>query len=280
MKKIHLVFVFAILFSGKIFAQDQSPITEIFYGPVLIDNQTTTSPTKKQKIFQILHRFSDIKEISDLYGIYGASNVRVGMDYGITDKLMVGFGTEKYSKMQEFRYKYAILQQTPGKMPVSISYFGNTVIQGGKKEAFGTNYKFLDRLSFFHQLIIARQITKGIAVQIAPSYSHFNKVDTSTVQFDAFGINVGAQIKIHNDISFVCEYNQGFWINSTEHSQVAPKPSIALGIQIGTGTHAFQIFVTSFDQIIPQKSYTFNQNDFTDSNKRGIMLGFNLSARL
>jgi len=277
MKKSLFVFIAVLLFQSQIFAQ----ITEIFYAPVLIDNQTTTSPTKKQKIFQLHHRFSKIEEISDLYGIYGASNVRVGLDYGITDKLMIGFGTEKYSKMQELRYKYAILQQTEGKIPVSLSYFGNIVVQGGKKDLFGADYKFTNRMSYFNQLIIARQITSGIALQIAPSFSHFNKVD-SIYENDAVGINVGGKVKIHNDISFIFEFNQGFWTKDMRYFQNEAKPGFAFGVELGTGTHAFEIFASTLDQITPQKIYNFNQNAVSDSDNKlgGFMFGFNLTARM
>jgi hypothetical protein len=143
---------------------------------------------------------------------------------------------------------------------------------------FGDGYKFADRLSYFEQIIIARQISDRISVQVAPSFSHFNKVD-STFQNDAIGIHAGGKVRVHNDISIVAEYNQGFWMKDIRYYMNEPKPSVALGIEIGTGTHAFEVFATSYDQLTPQKCYNYNQNDFTSSSKRGIMLGFNLTAR-
>ena len=56
--------------------------------------------------------------------------------------------------------KYAILQQTKGKYPVSVTYFGDIAIDTRKKENF---VHFSDRLMFFNQIIIARKITDKIS---------------------------------------------------------------------------------------------------------------------
>ena len=46
-------------------------------------------------MLQIQHRFSLIETIHNLYGIYGSANTRIGLNYGITDRLMIGAGTTK-----------------------------------------------------------------------------------------------------------------------------------------------------------------------------------------
>jgi len=47
-----------------------------------------------------------IKDIKDLFGIYAASNIRLGLNYSLMDDLMIGFGTTKDQKLQDFRVKY------------------------------------------------------------------------------------------------------------------------------------------------------------------------------
>ena len=51
---------------------------------------------------QIQHRFSLIDNIHDIYGIYGAANTRIGLSYGITDRLMIGAGTTKDSSCKTY----------------------------------------------------------------------------------------------------------------------------------------------------------------------------------
>ncbi|KPK83947.1 MAG: hypothetical protein AMS27_11385, partial [Bacteroides sp. SM23_62_1] len=114
--------------SGQEEEGDQ-PIRPPFETITLIENQTTVNLFKGSLNFEISHRFSKIQEIGDLFGIYGSANTRLAMDYGITDRIMVGIGTTRDYKLQDLEWKVGILQQTrSGRIPVSLSYYGNTVL--------------------------------------------------------------------------------------------------------------------------------------------------------
>jgi hypothetical protein len=135
MKKAYLFQVFVglilLLFVPglSLFAQDEEPdnrpIRDPFETTYLIDNATTVNLYKGGLNLEIMHRFSEIKEIGDLFGIYGSANTRMAMDYGITDRIMAGFGTTRDYKLQDFEWKVAILTQTrSNSMPISLSYYG------------------------------------------------------------------------------------------------------------------------------------------------------------
>ena len=95
-----LVCLIAQLFSTTALSQDDdSPVMPAFETLTLIDNQTTMNPYKGSFTLAIQHRFSEISEIDDLYGIFGSANTRLGVSYGITDKIMIGFGTTRDSKL-------------------------------------------------------------------------------------------------------------------------------------------------------------------------------------
>lgn len=282
-KKLFTILVFAGLL-GTAYAQDSTAteesapeaVRDMFSCPSLIDVQTTINPMKGAKELIIQHKFSKIEKLSDLYGIYGPSNVRLAMHYGITEKLMAGFGTEKNNKLQEIYWKYAILTQKTSGMPVSLSYYGNVTIDARAEEVFGSNYKFSNRLSFFHQLIIAKKFGERVSVLLAPGYSHFNAVD-SNFQNDAYNITFAGRVKIWNEISFIGEYDYSKWIKSVKNYQkdFTPQPNIAFGIEKATGTHSFQVFASTYDRLNPQKNYVFNQIKLD-----GLMLGFVITARL
>ena len=63
-------------------------------------------------------------------------------------------------------------------MPVSLSYYGNIVIDARDEENFGplTDFKQMHRLSYFTQLIVARKFSEKISAQIAPSFIYLNTV--------------------------------------------------------------------------------------------------------
>ena len=132
MKKIFIILTLSLILS-PVFAQDEAAapetVTSTFNTATLIDNQTIESPYKGGLELQIHHRFSLIENVKNLYGIYGAANTRLGLNYGITDRIMIGAGTTKDYKLQDIQWKYAILKQTTdNSMPVSLSYYGNMVI--------------------------------------------------------------------------------------------------------------------------------------------------------
>ena len=276
-----IISVVSLLFSGTIFSQekDNSPVYSPWACSMLIDNQTTVTPEKGVTEMLIHHRFGKISQISDLLGIYAPSNIRLGVNYGITDKIMVGVGTEKDNKMQELQWKYNFLQQTKsGSMPVAVSYYGNVVIDARNEEVFGGNYGFSHRLSYFHQLIIGRKFTDAFSFQVAGGYAHFNSVD-STKHNDYLGISAGARIKVYNEISLMAEYDHSFPITDlieNHQADFTPKPNLALGVEFGTGTHAFQVFGAQYKNIINQKNLGYNLNDLTDG---GWLLGFNITVR-
>jgi len=266
---------------------DKLPVRSPWTTGILIDNQTTTVPNAKAFDFSIHHRFGKIKEMSDIFGIYAASNIRLGINWGITKRISIGFGTEKYNKMQEFQGKYNIISQTrDGKIPVAVTYFGNVVIDTRDEELFGKNYKFTNRLSFFNQIIVSRRFNRALTLQVAGSYSHFNAI-TDLVESpngriigkwknDYIGVMAGGRYKFYNNISAIFEYCHPFAVGGTWDGQSEPLPNIGLGVEFGTSTHAFQVFATQYDNIIAQKNYSNNLNDMASE---GWHFGFNITVR-
>jgi hypothetical protein len=53
-----------------------------------------------------------------------------------------------------------------------------------------------------------------------------------------------------------------------------PKPNLAIGWEISTTTHVFQIFVGTANTLSPQYNMMQNQNDWTKSE---MMIGFNIT---
>ena len=288
LKNLSLIIFLMLVFSVKsVMSQEDSlkkektPVEDAFACTMLIENQTVSQPKKKGKEFIIHHRIGTIKKLSDLFGLYGPANIRLGFNFGITDKLMLGIGTEKFNKMTELMWKYSILQQQENGMPIFLSYYGNIVVNGRNKSYFGKDYSFTDRLSYFHQLIIARKFSDKISFEIAPYFLHFNKVD-SLYANQAVGASVGGRYKIWNEISFMAEFNYVSPLETFDYPKNldgedvpgAPKPGYAFGLEKNTGTHAFQLFATTYNNIIAQKNYLYNLRDYNS-----LLIGFNITVR-
>ena len=69
---------------------------------MVIDNQTSVIPSAKTLEMVIQHRFGSMENgLSDFLGIYGAANLRLGLNYTATDWLQIGIGTTKNYKLQD-----------------------------------------------------------------------------------------------------------------------------------------------------------------------------------
>jgi hypothetical protein len=278
------VFLLCALLSFNGFSQEEGeedsgklPVRSPFEAGTLIDNPTIVNPLKGALEFNILHRFGLIDEngISDVFGIYATSNIKMGLNYGITDRIMAGIGYSKDYKLLDLNWKVALLQQSRnGKVPVSVSYYGNFVTSLLEKEAFGPVDRFKDihRFSYFTELMVARKLNEVFSLQVAPNFIYFNSLERGRNHVSA-GVSVGGRAKIFSSSAIIFEYDQKI----TKADSLESKPNLAFGYEIGTATHCFQIFVANYSQIVPQYNYVFNTNDFT---KGKYLFGFNITVRL
>lgn len=264
--------VLAFLSAGFLFAQDEAePVMPAFETLTLVDNQTTATPYKGQKILEIQHRFSEIKEIADLFGIYGSANTRIGFSYGITDKIMVGFGTTRTFKLQDLEWKYSILTQT-SKLPISLSYHGNAVLDARDNKYFGPeeDYQFAYRMSFLNQLIVSTRIGNRVSLQAAPTFVYFNAVPEGYNNANA-AINFGGRFQVLGFHSIIVEYDQPLIKADTD-----VYPNLALGVEIGTSTHSFRVFASNYNSIVRNHGIAFNANNPFDGD---FQFGFNITIR-
>jgi hypothetical protein len=273
MKKVYTIIILVLLLPALIIAQEEEktktkskPVRAPFACPTVIDNQTVYIPTAKTLEFVIEHRFDRIENISNLFGIYGSSNIRLGANYSITNKLSVGYGITKYRMLSDFRIKYNILEQTrDNKIPLALTAYGNMGIDGRSDTYFGQNYKFTNRLSYFAELIVARKFTDWLSLQVSGSFSHINRVD-SLYEHDRFGISFSGRARITPQSSIVFNYGIPLTIESigeTKPIQDFPSDNFGIGWEIATSTHCFQIFVTSTTDLVPQYAMMTNRNDWT-----------------
>jgi len=253
------------------------PVKNTFDGNYIIDQQSVMVPIKGTLEFDLQHRFGIVNNgYSDFYGVYAPSIIRLAFEYVPVKNLQLGFGLCKDRMQLDFNGKYALLRQTKGGSPVSVTYYGNIDVDTRAKSNFVTNG---DRYSYFNQIIVARKITSNLSVQAALSLSHFNNIAgyidsegvvRSTMQNDQFTLSFMGRYKVSNSMSILIDYDQPLTQNLTNN----PNPNLAFGLEITTSSHDFQIVVSNCQYILPQNNALYNQNDF---NKGQYLIGFNMS---
>ncbi|RLD17549.1 MAG: hypothetical protein DRI69_12070 [Bacteroidetes bacterium] len=257
------------------------PVRSTFGSSLIIDNETVVVDSKGTFLMNIQHRFGVFSsDVGELYGLYAPANIRLGFKYSLLDNLAIGFGMAKTYSVLDFNVKYAFLRQTEsGSMPISVAYFGKMGIELGATPRYDVNGT--DRLSYFHQIIIARKFGNKFSAQVSPSISHFNAIDKS-MENDHIAIAFAGRYKVSATTSIIVNYDQPI----TQHQLNNPNPNIGFGVELTTSSHAFQIYIANYYDITHQYNNMFNMNNplgaYTDTNggehKGGqFLLGFNIT---
>lgn len=230
--------------------------------------------------FKISHRFGPIRQgLYDMFGLDGAS-VRIGFDYGITNRLMVGVARNSNEKIFDGFLKYRILRQSTGKrnMPISLSYLIDGQIKTIKFTDEERDNKFSSRLFYTHQLLLARKFNQSFTLQLMPTLIHRNLVPQRDEENDVLALGIGGRIKITKRVAFNAEY---YYVPEGQISTNYAN-ALSVGVDIETGGHVFQLHFTNTNDMTYKGFITETQEDWFFKNDEGRMLsgirfGFNIS---
>ncbi|MBO6793436.1 MAG: hypothetical protein JJ895_05965 [Balneolaceae bacterium] len=273
--------IFLLVFSSSIFAQMQrqravkdGPVDDIFRIGSLIGMSTVVNLEARNLNSLITHNFGLVSSgIEEFYGLDQNAAVRLGFDYGVTDKLTIGIGRTSVEDNVDFRAKYIVLEQLKSdKMPVQVAIKGDVGINTQKNTQFD-DFTFQERLNYFASLMVARKINKQISLQIAPMISHFNTVkieQTGVVPENThYGIGLGGRYAFDERKAITFEYLPVIGDRSP-----GTKNHFAISYEIETGGHVFQMFFMSGKWFTEQHLLARTNTDFFAGDFR---LGFNIN---
>jgi len=271
------------------------PVNATFESGYLIDAQTVIVPEVKTLEMVIQHKFGTIDGgSSNLWGIYGSSNIRIGLNYVPFKNFEIGAGIIKKYMTTDLNAKWTLLKQTrKNTVPFSVALYGNVGIDGRNISEFadtvaavspvGTlnKFGFTDRLSYFSQIIVARKFNDWLSLQAAVSFSHYNLTRYQKVgqsyDHDKIGVHFNGRIKVSPQGSIIFNYDAPLKIkgiseqNGWTKDYPESKPNLAFGYEVSTGTHAFQVYMASTTSLLPQENMMWNQNKM---DKTGFAIGF------
>ena len=252
--------------------EEQTYTTATFKTTRIINMQSVENAAAGVMDFRISHRFGFINTGAyDLFGLDQAL-MRIGLEYGVTNRLMVGFGRSNVNKAYDSFLKYKILRQGSGKrnMPISVSYFASAVCNTVKWSDPNRDNYFSSRMQYTHQLLIARKFNNDLSLQLTPTLVHKNLVPTLQDKNDILAVGFGGRYKLTQRFSVNGEYiyllpNQ----ISTEYYN-----SLSLGVDIETGGHVFQLHLTNSTSMLEPGFITESVGQWKNG---GIHFGFNVS---
>ena len=252
--------------------EEQTYTTATFKTTRIINMQSVENAAAGVMDFRISHRFGFINTGAyDLFGLDQAL-MRIGLEYGVTNRLMVGFGRSNVNKAYDSFLKYKILRQGSGKrnIPISVSYFASAVCNTVHWTDPNRDNYFSSRMQYTHQLLIARKFNNDLSLQLTPTLVHKNLVPMLQDKNDILAVGFGGRYKLTQRFSVNGEYiyvlpNQ---ITSTYYN------SLSLGVDIETGGHVFQLHLTNSTSMLEPGFITESVGQWKNG---GIHFGFNVS---
>lgn len=223
---------------------------------------------------KIAHRFGMLN--SGFFSFYGLDNVmaRIGADYGITDQLTIGLGRSGFLNTFDGFAKYKFLRQSAGKrnMPISAAFLGAMELRA-TKDNLDPEDRPSSRLAYTCQLLVGRKFNENFSLQLMPTLVHRNLVDFDE-ENDVYAIGLGARQKITKRIAATLEYYYvpGDQLPSGDINKFYN--SLAVGFDIETGGHVFQLHFTNSTSMAHRGFVTETTGNWADGD---IHFGFNIA---
>ncbi|RDC56000.1 hypothetical protein DU508_14200 [Pedobacter chinensis] len=294
MSKIYTLITFILLISGKLFAQSADSLLQsitdtsefkminpAFKSTRIVLSHSTETQKAHDLDMRIRHHFGDIGgefgSAHTLYGLDVASDLFIGFDYGITDRLTVSIGRSKHDELYNGFLKYKLFEQRGGKhhdFPLNITFLA----QMGwiTRAPFATNEftVYANRFTYFLQPLISRKISQRLSLQVAPSVLLRKNTVESRDPENLFSIGFAGRLKLTKRLSFIADYTLVNGLNRpNDLSQKLYNP-LGVGLEIETGGHVFSLNFMNSEFI--------SENSFIADTKKswkhgGVRFGFTIS---
>ena len=293
MKRCCIIVLSAWLFGGPVAqAQEGSAleyVTNTFGGTEVINTHSVeVVPRRRSFGFMIQHRFGaigpDEEAFKQFLGLDLPANIRFAFQYAPIRDAHLEIGRSKNGKTWDLGAKGRLLKQTVGdEMPVSLTLLGNVALNTEDFSAttddlyFGDGvtpfeYRLEHRLSYNAQVIVARRFTQHFSMQMAPVLTYRNLVPIGASNL-TMAIAFSARMKVTTKGAILFEVSP-ILTGRQDEDHLEP---LALGYEVATLGHVFQIVVASGQEILEQRLYAAPASSYDEGY---FHLGFNIARIL
>ncbi len=252
---------------AKDFAYATFKSTRVVYG------HAVENPAPGNLLFLIQHNFGALNGgIYELFGLDRAT-IRMGFEYGLNDFVSIGLGRSTWEKTYDGFVKAKLLRQSTGgkfNSPLTVAYVGAVAVNSLKWTQPDRDNHFSSRVSYVHQLLIARKFSNAFSLQLSPSVVHKNLVPTRKDENTSYALGLGGRYKLTQRVSINAEY---FYY--PENQTTLPHNDVlSLGVDIETGGHVFQLHISNGNAMFERAFISETSGKWT---KGDLFFGFNIS---
>ena len=271
-------FLFLLVSIGVVCCQtaySQEYVRRTFKDTRVINSHTIETIQARKMDLRIGHRFGDLKGgWQSFYGLESAQDVLIGVDYGVTDNINVGFNRTKgagpLNRLLNTTLKYRFLRQSK-ETPISATGLGiwsiSTMQRDETNEFVLNNFRqFSHRFIFAGQLLIARKFSERFSLQVFPSFVHRNIVSFEQAN-GIFSVGFAARFQLTKVLGIIADSTIPIGNNTTN-------AATGIGLEIDTGGHVFQINFTNARGAIETDYIPSTQSTWKNGEVR---IGFTIS---
>ncbi len=280
-----------LLFSlTPLFSQEY--VLQTFRDTRIVNGQSVETIGKRKLDARISHRFGDIAGdnggFATFYGLENVTDVSIGVDYGLSDNLNIGFyrakgagrlpnGAPGLRQLLNGTLKYRFIRQQEGNQnPVTVTAYGLVTMSAaekveGNEDVIQSFPEFAHRFAYHGQLMIARKFSDGFSLQLSPGYTYRNLVVFDDVN-GLFSLSVGSRIQLSKVHAILLDGN--FPISQTRNRDEGFYPAFGIGWEIDTGGHRFQLSFTNATALMETDFIPYTASNWWDGELR---IGFTIS---
>jgi hypothetical protein len=251
MTKIKLLVASTLLFAVSSISQDN---IRAFDGTRIINGHSAEQIGKKVLEFRVEHRFGDLAGsqggVQSMFGLDNSSDIRLAFEYGITDKMMVGFGRSKgagtpYRSLLDGFFKYSLLQQKEEGSPLSLTLLGTSAysyMKASEDIALVSHFpKAAHRFAYSAQAIASKKIGSSFSLALMPTMVHRNYVAADDVN-TLFAMGGAFRWSITENLGFITEYYHALASSDLRSNK---KNSLSVAFEWLTFGHNFTIYLSN-----------------------------------
>lgn len=289
---LYLLALIVLLGNIRLGAQEQ--VYRIFKDSRVVNIHSPETLPKGRLDVRISHRFGDIAGdnggFATFYGLETASDVSIGAEYGISDRLTAGLyrakgagvSVEGFPGLRQLLNGVGKLrltrQEESGGTPLSATLMGlvslstQEKLEGAGNEASIASFpEFSHRIASHIQLILARKFSDGFSLQVSPGYTHRNLVPFEDKN-GMFSLSAGGRVQVTRTFGLLAD--AVFPLIDSRKSGSGYFPAIGLGFEFETSGHIFQVNLTNATALMETDFIPYTTTDWTEGQFR---LGFTIS---
>ncbi len=254
-----------------------------FKSTRIINTQSVETQQKGRLEVLIGHRFGDMFGAGGgwetFYGLESASDILIGVDYGVTNDLTIGLNRTKGAGVLKGNLngfaKYRLLKQQTEGMPFSLTALGmmnvSTMNATETPNTLTSFERFGHRVHYVAQVMLARKFSDRFSVQLTPTYIHRNLVEVGA-ENDIVSIGIAARLQLSYSFALVLDYDYPIVGDVTDAATY--QAPLGIGLEIDTGGHIFQINFTNARGMMPND---YIPNTFSNWGDGEFRLGFTIT---